>query len=211
VRRLPVLVQQVLKRDPTALGDTAKSQRTEELRPRTEKADRIVKSLCPYCGVGCGQLVYVKDERITNIEGDPDSPISEGCLCPKGAATRQLVVGSHRANQVLYRKPGGTTWEPIALETAMEMVTARVIATRDATWQVSYFGNTCELATGQSADRFSSFLRSIMRCPRAVYCTIPCRRRKLRAVEMRSRRATTIWAISSCVRYVGISIRELEC
>jgi len=135
VRRLPVLVQQVLKRDPTALGDTAKSQRTEELRPRTEKADRIVKSICPYCGVGCGQLVYVKDERITNIEGDPDSPISEGCLCPKGAATRQLVVGSHRANQVLYRKPGGTTWEPIALETAMEMVTARVIATRDATWQ----------------------------------------------------------------------------
>src|SRR3569833_2964661 len=110
VRRLPVLVQQVLKRDPTALGDTAKSQRTEELRPRTEKADRVVKSICPYCGVGCGQLVYVKDERITNIEGDPDSTISEGCLCPKGAATRQLVVGSHRANQQLYRKPGGRRW-----------------------------------------------------------------------------------------------------
>jgi formate dehydrogenase major subunit len=103
--------------------------------PRTATADRVVKSICPYCGVGCGQLVYVKDEKITDIEGDPDSPISEGCLCPKGAATRQLVTGSHRASQVLYRRPGGTKWEPIDLETAMDMVAERVAATRAETWQ----------------------------------------------------------------------------
>ena len=103
--------------------------------PRTATADRVVKSICPYCGVGCGQLVYVKDEKITDIEGDPDSPISEGCLCPKGAATRQLVIGSHRASQVLYRRPGGTKWEPLDLETAMDMVAERVAATRAETWQ----------------------------------------------------------------------------
>jgi formate dehydrogenase major subunit len=135
MRRLPVLARQIMRRDLTALGDTARSARTEALRPRTETADRVVKSVCPYCAVGCGQLVYVKDEKITDIEGDPDSPISEGCLCPKGAATRQLVTGEHRGNQVLYRRPGGTTWEPIALETAMAMVAERVAATRDETWQ----------------------------------------------------------------------------
>lgn len=96
-----------------------------------------MKSICPYCAVGCGQLVYVKDEKITNIEGDPDSPISEGCLCPKGAATRQLVTGPHRGQEVLYRAPGATAWRPIALEKAMEMVAARVIATRDATWEAA--------------------------------------------------------------------------
>jgi formate dehydrogenase major subunit len=135
MRRLPVLARQILRRDVTALGDTAKSARSDELRPRTEAADRVVKSVCPYCAVGCGQLVYVKDEKITDIEGDPDSPISEGCLCPKGAATRQLVTGEHRGKQVLYRRPGGTAWEPIALETAMDMVADRVATTRDATWQ----------------------------------------------------------------------------
>jgi formate dehydrogenase major subunit len=85
--------------------------------------------------VGCGQLVYVKDERIVDIEGDPESPISQGCLCPKGAATFQYVTGSHRAEHVLYRRPGATEWEQISLELAMEMVAARVKATRDATWQ----------------------------------------------------------------------------
>jgi formate dehydrogenase major subunit len=95
----------------------------------------VVRSICPYCAVGCGQLVYVKDGRITDIEGDPDSPISEGCLCPKGAATFQLVTGSHRVKTVLYRKPHGTDWEPIPLERAMEMVAQRVKQTRDANWK----------------------------------------------------------------------------
>jgi formate dehydrogenase major subunit len=85
--------------------------------------------------VGCGQLVYVKDEKIVDIEGDPDSPISQGCLCPKGAATFQYVTGSHRTEQVLYRRPGGKEWERIPLERAMDMVAERVKATRDATWQ----------------------------------------------------------------------------
>jgi len=114
---------------------SARSSRTDALRPRTERADRVVKSVCPYCAVGCGQLVYVEDGKITDIEGDPDSPISEGCLCPKGAATMQLVTGEHRENHVLYRRPGGLTWEPIELETAMDMVAERVAATRERTWE----------------------------------------------------------------------------
>jgi formate dehydrogenase major subunit len=85
--------------------------------------------------VGCGQLVYVKNEKILDIEGDPASPISHGCLCPKGAATFQLVTGSHRVSDVLYRRPHGTKWERIPLDTAMEMVAERVKKTRDETWE----------------------------------------------------------------------------
>jgi formate dehydrogenase major subunit len=135
--RLPIwpVARQIVRGDATALDGTARSPRTETLRPRTEEADRVVKSVCPYCAVGCGQLVYVKDDKITNIEGDPDSPISEGCLCPKGAATMQLVTGDHRERRVLYRRPGGTHWEPIDLETAMNMVADRVAETRERTWQ----------------------------------------------------------------------------
>jgi formate dehydrogenase major subunit len=113
------------------------SQRTRDLAPRTRTADRVVRSICPYCAVGCGQLVYVENDRITDIEGDPDSPISQGCLCPKGAATFQLVSGSHRLRRVLYRKPYATSWQPIPLEQAMDMVAERVKRTRDAHWQDS--------------------------------------------------------------------------
>jgi formate dehydrogenase major subunit len=91
--------------------------------------------VCPYCAVGCGQLVYVKDDKITDIEGDPDSPISEGCLCPKGAATFQLVTGSHRVQEVLYRRPRGTEWESIPLERAMDMVADRLQKARDENWE----------------------------------------------------------------------------
>lgn len=121
--------------DAWGLDGTAASLRSEGLRPRTESADRVVDSICPYCGVGCGQKVYVKDEKIIDIEGDPDSPISQGCLCPKGAATFQLVAGSHRHTEVLYRRPGGTEWEAIPLERAMDMVAERVKRTRDETWE----------------------------------------------------------------------------
>jgi formate dehydrogenase major subunit len=138
--KLPVLsewpvLRQVRAGDAGGLGATAASARTRELEPRTASADRVARSVCPYCAVGCGQLVYVKDERIVDIEGDPDSPISQGCLCPKGAATFQLVTGSHRVEHVLYRRPGGKEWERIPLEQAMEMVAARVKKTRDETWQ----------------------------------------------------------------------------
>jgi formate dehydrogenase major subunit len=134
ISRWPLL-QQIRRGDLTALGETARSARSDTLRPRTEKADKVVKSVCPYCAVGCGQLVFVQDERITDIEGDPDSPISGGCLCPKGAATFQLVTGSHRVQHVLYRRPYGTEWEVLPLERAMEMVAERVKKSRDETWQ----------------------------------------------------------------------------
>jgi len=133
-RRWPIL-RQVAERDAAGLGATAASARTAALRPRTESADRVARSVCPYCAVGCGQLVYVKDGRIIDIEGDPDSPISGGCLCPKGAATFQLVTGAHRTREVLYRRPGGTEWETLPLERAMAMVAARVRDAREATWQ----------------------------------------------------------------------------
>ncbi len=132
--RWPVL-KQVRNGDWAALGDTARSPRSEELVPRTEKADKVVRSVCPYCAVGCGQLVFVQDGRITDIEGDPDSPISQGCLCPKGAATFQLVTGSHRVKSVLYRRPHATEWETVPLEWAMDRVAELVKETREETWQ----------------------------------------------------------------------------
>ena len=134
VSRWPV-IRQARARDATALGPPAFSRRTEELEPRTNKADKVVKSVCPYCAVGCGQLVYVQNGRISDIEGDPDSPISEGCLCPKGAATFQLVTGSHRTREVLYRRPHATQWEVIPLDRAMDMVAERVKKVREETWE----------------------------------------------------------------------------
>jgi formate dehydrogenase major subunit len=113
------------------------SARSRELAPRTKTADKAVQSICPYCAVGCGQLVYIKDARIIDIEGDADSPISRGCLCPKGAATFQLVTGSHRIHQVLYRRPHGTEWEVMPIERAMDMVAERVKKTRGETWEAN--------------------------------------------------------------------------
>jgi formate dehydrogenase major subunit len=132
--RWPVF-KQLRDRDARGLGETAFSPRSIELTPRTKTADKVVKSICPYCGVGCGQNIYVKDGRITDIEGDPDSPISRGRLCPKGAATFQLVTGSHRVHQVLYRRPHGTEWEAIPLDRAMDMVAERAKVARDENWE----------------------------------------------------------------------------
>ena len=135
--RLPTwpVWKQIANGDVEGLGDSARSPRSDSLVARTAAADEVVSSICPYCGVGCGQLVYVKDQKIIDIEGDPRSPISNGCLCPKGEATFQLVTGSHRIHSVLYRRPHGTTWERIPLEQAMDMVADRVKATRDAHWE----------------------------------------------------------------------------
>jgi len=129
------VARQIAGGDATALDGTAFSERSVSLRARTESADETVKSICPYCAVGCGQKVFLKDGRILDIEGDEDSPISRGRLCPKGAATFQLVTGAHRVHQCLYRRPGGTEWEIIPLEQAMEMVAQRVKKTRDETWE----------------------------------------------------------------------------
>src|SRR5439155_2599589 len=98
-------------------------------------ADSVVQSVCPYCAVGCGQRVYVQDGRITQIEGDPDSPVSRGRLCPKGAATKQLVTGPGREYRIKYRRPHGTEWEELDLERAMDMIADRVIKTRRDTWE----------------------------------------------------------------------------
>ena len=116
-------------------GAAAKSAHTEHLAPRTETADRVVGSICPYCAVGCGQLVYAKNGKVTQIEGDPASPVSRGRLCPKGAACEQLVNSATRETKVKYRRPRATRWEELSLDQAMDMIADRVIATRDATWE----------------------------------------------------------------------------
>src|SRR3954470_4527593 len=103
-RLIPPLLRQ-LAGDPLALGRAAKSAVSEELVPRTKTADKVVQSVCPYCAVGCGQKVYVKDEKVTQIEGDPGSPISRGRLCPKGAASEALVNSPGRETRVRYRPP----------------------------------------------------------------------------------------------------------
>lgn len=121
--------------DPLGRGAAAKSAGTERITPRVSEADRVVKSVCPYCAVGCGQNVYVKDGKVTHVEGDPDSPVSRGRLCPKGSATLQLTTGSAREHRVLYRRPYGTEWEPLELDAAMEMIADRVIEARRRGWQ----------------------------------------------------------------------------
>jgi formate dehydrogenase major subunit len=130
---VPPLLRQL--RDPLGLGAAARSRRSATLQPRTRTADRVVQSICPYCAVGCGQKVYVKDERVVQIEGDPDSPISRGRLCPKGAASEQLVNSPRRELKVKYRRPFGTEWESLSPEKAIDMIADRVIAARAETWE----------------------------------------------------------------------------
>ena len=121
--------------DPLGLGRAARSKHSERLIARTATADRVVRSVCPYCAVGCGQKVYVKDEKVVQIEGDPDSPVSRGRLCPKGSASEQLVNSPGRELKVKYRPPRGTAWEELDLETAMDMIAERVVRTRAETWE----------------------------------------------------------------------------
>ena len=101
-RLIPPFLRQ-LAGDPLGLGRAAQSRRSETLTPRTKTADKVVQSVCPYCAVGCGQKVYVKDEQVIQIEGDPDSPISRGRLCPKGAASEKLVNSPMRETRVKYQ------------------------------------------------------------------------------------------------------------
>jgi formate dehydrogenase major subunit len=127
--------RQVTGTDPLGRGAAAQSPRSRALAPRTADADRVAHSVCPYCAVGCAQKVYVKDERVIQIEGNPDSPISRGRLCPKGSASKQLVTGPHRETKVKYRAPYATEWTELDLETAMDMVTDRVLEARRKGWQ----------------------------------------------------------------------------
>jgi formate dehydrogenase major subunit len=127
--------RQLTGQDRLGLGAAAKSARTAGLQPRTATADKVVRSVCPYCAVGCGQQVFVEDGKVTQIEGDPDSPVSRGHLCPKGSASLQLTTGDARQYQVLHRKPGGTEWEHLDLGTAMDMIADRVLDARRNGWQ----------------------------------------------------------------------------
>jgi len=135
IRRVVPPVVRQLAGDPLGLGRSAQSARSQQLTPRTRTADRVVQSICPYCAVGCGQKVYVKNEKVVQIEGDPNSPISRGRLCPKGAASENLVNSPMRETRVKYRAPGGTDWEFISLEQATDMIADRMIRTRDETWE----------------------------------------------------------------------------
>jgi formate dehydrogenase major subunit len=129
------VIRQLQQGDILGLGKAAQSPRSAALQPRTATADRMARSVCPYCAVGCGQRVYVKDEQVIQIEGDPDSPVSRGRLCPKGAASKQLVTGPKRETKVKYRRPHGSEWEELDLEVAMDMIADRVLAAREAGWQ----------------------------------------------------------------------------
>ncbi|MFC4111257.1 formate dehydrogenase [Nonomuraea zeae] len=134
------LLRQLTGKDRLGRGQAVKSARTAALRARTSDADRVVKSVCPYCAVGCAQNVYVRDEKVVQVEGDPDSPVSRGRLCPKGSATLQLTTGPGRRYKTLYRPPGAADWQEIDLDTAMDMVADRIIATRRATWEWEHDG-----------------------------------------------------------------------
>src|SRR6059058_3553617 len=123
-------LRQLRESDPLGLGRAVQSPRSKNLTPRIDEADHVVQSICPYCAVGCGQLVYVKDGEVTHIEGDPASPVSRGRLCPKGQASRSYVTGPLREYRVKYRRPHGTEWEELPLAQAMEMIAERILTTR---------------------------------------------------------------------------------
>jgi formate dehydrogenase major subunit len=117
-------------------------------RARTETADKVVGSVCPYCAVGCGQRVYVKDDKVVQIEGDPDSPVSRGRLCPKGSASLQLTTGPAREYRVRYRRPHATDWEYLDLDTAMDMIADRVLASRKQYWEDEHEGKPVRRTMG---------------------------------------------------------------
>jgi formate dehydrogenase major subunit len=127
------LIQQI-KTGVDGTGVEAMSERTRNLRPKTDGA-QVAKSICPYCGVGCGQLAYHKNGKLISIEGDPESPISRGRLCPKGADTFELHTHPGRLQKVKYRAPYSTKWEDLNLETAMDMVSDRLWESRERTFQ----------------------------------------------------------------------------
>lgn len=121
-------------------GSEAMSVDTRMLRPKTEGA-QVTRSICPYCGVGCGQLVFHRHGKLLAIEGDPQSPISEGDLCPKGAASHQLLTHPLRETRVKYRAPYADRWQEIDLERAMDLIADRVWETRDRTFEEAKNGN----------------------------------------------------------------------
>src|ERR1700761_2961944 len=137
------VIRQVRTGDVLGRGPAVTSARTQTMAPRTATADRVVQSVCPYCAVGCGQRIYVKRvedgnggrEKVVQIEGDPDSPVSRGRLCPKGSASEQLVNSPGRQTRVLYRAPGARDWQHLDPDKAIDMIAERFIESRRRTWQ----------------------------------------------------------------------------
>jgi formate dehydrogenase major subunit len=130
LRRLPV-VGRVMD---WGMGGSAASDQTRRAGARIAGL-KVTESVCPFCAVGCGQLVYTREGELVDIEGNPRSPINQGTLCPKGASSRQLVQQPGRLTKVRYRRPGGSEWEELELERAMDMIAQRVIDSREAGWQ----------------------------------------------------------------------------
>ena len=130
LRRLPLVGRAM----DLGLGPSAASVRTLSAGARIAGLS-VTESVCPFCAVGCGQLVYTRDGELVDIEGNPRSPINQGTLCPKGASSRQLVQQPGRLTKVKYRGPGATDWKELELEQAMDMIAERVIAARENGWQ----------------------------------------------------------------------------
>ncbi len=160
--RWPLLRQ--LKYHTRGTGVEVMSPQTRAMRARIDDA-KVARSVCPYCGVGCGQLVYHKDGKVIQIEGDPMSPISQGNLCPKGAASRQLLEHESRLTKVKYRPPFGKQWQELGLEQAMDMITDRVWGTRHSTFRLrgddgAYVNHTTAIAHlgGATLDNEENYL-----------------------------------------------------
>jgi formate dehydrogenase major subunit len=137
--RWPVVKQ--IKTGGDGTGPEAMSERTRSLAPRTEGSE-VARSVCPYCGVGCGQLIFHKNNKLVSIEGDPESPISRGRLCPKGADSYELLTHANRELKVKYRKPFSKKWESLDLETAMDMIADRLWDARERSFVEKQDGQT---------------------------------------------------------------------
>jgi len=142
--RWPLIHQ--IRRHTDGTGMEAMSEKTRSLHARTDGAE-VARSVCPYCGVGCGQLIYHRDGKLVSIEGDPDSPINQGNLCPKGAASYQLLTHDRRETRVKYRAPRAKEWRSISLDDAMDMVAERVWESRKRTFVHKHKGATVNHTT----------------------------------------------------------------
>ncbi len=134
------LIQQI-HTGANGTGPEVMTERTRELRPKNH-GTQVSRSICPYCGVGCGQLVYHKEGKLVSIEGDPQSPISRGHLCPKGADTYELHTHPGRLKKVKYRAPYSRTWQEMDLDEAMDMVADRLWDARDRTFEETREGES---------------------------------------------------------------------
>ena len=139
LKRWPLIRQIGGRADGT--GSESMSDHTRLLKMKNHGAE-VARSICPYCAIGCGQLAFHKNGKLLSIEGDPQSPISRGRLCPKGAASFELITHPNRAKAILYRRPRSNHWEQLPLETAMDMVADRVWETRERTFTEHKEGQT---------------------------------------------------------------------